>query len=336
MFCMAGIGYAGMPPVHSLRARLQLNIHGQRIYRGLKESYALTNGSGAGRVRAAILVLARNQDCNSVLLSMHRMERRFNSKFQYPYIFLNNAPFEVAFQKRTSAATSAETLYGVVPQAHWSYPAWVNESSAADARTAMRRAGVLHGGSESYHHMCRYLSGFFHHHPLLQHFDYFWRMEPDVHYYCDLDYDPFLYMQERSIKYGFTIAAVELLNTIPTLWNATLSFMAEARHLVAEDNLLSFVTGQHGDYLDRQGGFFWERWGDAPVHTLAAAMFLSKSEVHHFQDIGYRHNSMKHCPSYNRNNCACDALEAVEFHRPSYGRCHAQWEQSISGQAQQT
>ena len=45
------------------------------------------------------------------------------------------------------------------------------------------------------------------------------------------------------MKYGFTIAAVELLNTIPTLWNATLSFMAEAQHLVAEDNLLSFVTG---------------------------------------------------------------------------------------------
>ena len=50
-------------------------------------------------------------------------------------------------------------------------------------------------------------------------------------------------LQERSIKYGFTIAATELLNTIPTLWNATLSFMAQAQHLVAEDNLLSFVTG---------------------------------------------------------------------------------------------
>ena len=82
------------------RARLRLNIHGQRIHRGLKESCALTNGSSAGRARAAILVLARNQDCDSVLLSMQRMERRFNSKFQYPYVFLNNAPIEEAFQER--------------------------------------------------------------------------------------------------------------------------------------------------------------------------------------------------------------------------------------------
>ena len=50
-------------------------------------------------------------------------------------------------------------------------------------------------------------------------------------------------LQERGIQYGFTIAAVELQNTIPTLWNATLSFMAQNQHIVAEDNLLSFVTG---------------------------------------------------------------------------------------------
>ncbi len=45
--------------------------------------------------------------------------------------------------------------------------------------------------------MCRYFSGFFYHHPLLADVDYYWRIEPDVHYYCDLDYDPFLFMQQR-------------------------------------------------------------------------------------------------------------------------------------------
>jgi hypothetical protein len=43
--------------------------------------------------------------------------------------------------------------------------------------------------------MCRYFSGFFQWHPLLLDFDFYWRMEPDVHYYCNLDYDPFLFMQ---------------------------------------------------------------------------------------------------------------------------------------------
>lgn len=29
----------------------------------------------------------------------------------------------------------------------------------------------------------------------------------------------------------------------------------------------------------RQGGFYMERWGDAPVHSLAVAMLLNSSEV---------------------------------------------------------
>jgi hypothetical protein len=71
----------------------------------------------------------------------------------------------------------------------------VSPQEAAVARKEMRERGVLYGSRESYHHMCRYFSGFIHKHPLLKEYDYYWRMEPDVHYYCDLDYDPFLYMQ---------------------------------------------------------------------------------------------------------------------------------------------
>ncbi|KAG4430375.1 hypothetical protein IFR05_014145 [Cadophora sp. M221] len=47
-------------------------------------------------------------------------------------------------------------------------------------------------------------------------------------------------------------------------------------------------------YLDEDGGFYYERWGDAPVHTLAAAMLLKK-EVHHFADVGYMHGSLHYC-----------------------------------------
>lgn len=55
------------------------------------------------RARAAIVVLARNQDCDDVLLSMARMEQRFNHKFNYPYVFLNNGEFHPDFQNRYAA-----------------------------------------------------------------------------------------------------------------------------------------------------------------------------------------------------------------------------------------
>lgn len=43
------------------------------------------------------------------------------------------------------------------------------------------------------------------------------------------------------------------------------------------------------EYLDKAGGFFYERWGDAPVHSIAAALFLPFEKIHYFYDIGYRH-----------------------------------------------
>lgn len=82
------------------RARFRLNIYGQPIHRDAQQSVLLTSSISNEKARAAILVVARNEDCNNVLLSMQRMERRFNRKFQCPYVFLNNAPFSETFRKR--------------------------------------------------------------------------------------------------------------------------------------------------------------------------------------------------------------------------------------------
>jgi alpha 1,2-mannosyltransferase len=41
-------------------------------------------------------------------------------------------------------------------------------------------------------------------------------------------------------------------------------------------------------HLDESGGFFYERFGDAPVHSVAASLMLKPEEIHFFSDIGYR------------------------------------------------
>jgi hypothetical protein len=43
------------------------------------------------------------------------------------------------------------------------------------------------------------------------------------------------------------------------------------------------------EHLDKAGGFYYERWGDAPVHSIGAALFAKKEQIHWFEDIGYRH-----------------------------------------------
>jgi alpha 1,2-mannosyltransferase len=42
---------------------------------------------------------------------------------------------------------------------------------------------------------------------------------------------------------------------------------------------------------------FIYRWGDAPVHSIAAALFLKKHQIHFFNEIGYRHEPFMHCPA---------------------------------------
>ena len=78
------------------------------------------------------------------------------------------------------------------------------------------------------------------------------------------------------------------------------------------------------DFLDAEGGFYYERvsrssgthgarwrlieslskrcsncgqWGDAPIHSLAAALFLQPEQLHHFEDFGYRHEPFQSCPA---------------------------------------
>jgi alpha 1,2-mannosyltransferase len=210
--------------------------------------------------------------------------------------------------------------------------------------------------------MCRYNSGFFFRHKLLEPYKWYWRVEPDVDFTCDIQFDPFLYMQDHNKTYGFTVSLIEFGATIPTLWQATkgkqcfyppchlfrfnhklnvlvlLDFIKQNPKYVAHENALPFITEDDGEsynnchfwsnfeisdldfwrspaylayfnHLDRAGGFYYERWGDAPVHSLAAALFLPKQQLHFFAPIGYEHAPHNHCPlksdGYNDNHCQC-------------------------------
>lgn len=122
----------------------------------------------------------------------------------------------------------------------------------------------------------------------MEEYEFYWRVEPSVEFSCDIDYDPFLYMKENNKKYGWTISLIEFEATIPTLWDTTKAFMKEHPDMIPKNNLMNFVSNDNGknynlchfwsnfeiadlkflrspeytaffDYLDKSGGFFYER-----------------------------------------------------------------------------
>lgn len=51
------------------------------------------------KAKAAFVILSRNSEMNDVLNSLRQIEARFNWKFGYPYVFLNEEPFNDEFKK---------------------------------------------------------------------------------------------------------------------------------------------------------------------------------------------------------------------------------------------
>ncbi|ORY27183.1 putative alpha-1,2-mannosyltransferase [Naematelia encephala] len=301
---------------------------------------------GRRKANAVFVVLARNSDLWPFLDSMRQMEDRFNHWAQYDYVFLNEEDFSDEFKRYTSSMTTANCYYGKIEHDHWYQPDWIDEDKATKAREEMIRKKVIYGHSVPYRNMCRFNSGFFFRHPLLADYDYYWRIEPSVKYFCDLTaYDPFLVMQDEQKVYGFTLSLYEYIETIPTLWDTVKEFIELHPEYVSEDNAMAFLSGDGGDtynkchfwsnfeigdlnfwrsdaymaffeHLDAAGGFYYERWGDAPVHSIGAALFARKDQIHFFDDIGYRHEPFQHCPqgeAHTRGKCWCDQSNNFDF-----------------------
>jgi mannosyltransferase len=124
-------------------------------------------------------------------------------------------------------------------------------------------------------------------------------------------------MADNKKTYGFTINIYDDPNTLPSLWPETLKFLAAHPEFLGRNNSLEWLTDSsqrpdvnilaHGystchfwsnfeigdlefwrsaryeaffQHLDHSNGFFYERWGDAPVHSIALGLFEDTSKIH--------------------------------------------------------
>lgn len=199
------------------------------------------------RQNATFVTLARNSDVWTLARSIQSVEDRFNRHWGYDWVFLNDEPFTAEFKDVTSSLVSGRVFYGQVPAAHWGYPEWINQTRAAEARQEARQKAVMYAASESYRHMCRFFSGFFFRHELLQGYEYYWRVEPETEYYCDIREDPFRVLKEEGKKYGFVISVREDPETINSLWGSVKRFIGKYPEHLAEGNSETWLSDDGGE-----------------------------------------------------------------------------------------
>ncbi|CAJ2510413.1 Uu.00g051160.m01.CDS01 [Anthostomella pinea] len=295
------------------------------------------------RENAAIVMLARNEEVDKAKRSVESLERRFNQWFKYPIVFLNDEPWSDEFIATLKAATSALTSFELIPKDAWLFPSYIDQNDARQSIKKQGDAGILYAGKETYHHMCRFFSGYFYQVEALKKYKWYWRLEPDVEFSCSITYDPFVEMARHDKVYGFTISLPEEKRTCPSLFRKVADWK-EAQSIPSTNlwkasidaswvpwpfrDYLSWFSHRdsHGDgwnlchywsnfeiadldffrdehyqdlyrKLEHDGGFYYERWGDAAVHSLAVNMLAEPHQVHHFADFGYRHDWYYQCPA---------------------------------------
>ncbi|KAJ4369237.1 hypothetical protein N0V83_006322 [Neocucurbitaria cava] len=313
--------------------------------------------NSTARANATFMMLARNSDVSGAVQSVKSVQAQFNQHFGYPWVFLNDEEWSEEFKMEVGKAVGegVSVTFDTIPWEVWGFPMWIDREKARRKMKKMEREGVMYAGEESYHHMCRFQSGFFYDHPALLPYKFYWRVEPDIRFTCAIPYDPFLSMSQHDKKYGYAIALWERGNTVPSLFRKISDYKAR-RHVrttplwtalmapsyapwLIRRFVLSLLRNRDGKgdlwnmchlwsnfeiadmeffrssayrelfrYLDEDGGFYYERWGDAAVHSLGVAMLLRPDEVHWFSDWGYVHGGLQVCPKEGLG-CGCECEE---------------------------
>ncbi|GEM10096.1 alpha-1,2-mannosyltransferase (Ktr4), glycosyltransferase family 15 protein [Rhodotorula toruloides] len=321
-----------------------------------------------GRENAAVVLLIRESDLPELVPTLSNFESRFNARFRYPYVFISDPddpplPDEFKDEVRKVLPKGAVTEWGVVPEAHWRIPEWMDQTQVRAGFRLQEERGVQYAGREGYHHMCRWYSGLWARHPLLAKYDWYWRLEPGVRFYCTISYDPFRFLALRNKVYGFAITVIDQINTMPSLIPFVLDYLEKEGIKPPDPHLWEFLMRKNGqefaachfwtnfeigdlrffrsrEYqdvfraLDQAGGFYTERWGDAPVRALALGALAGIEKIHHFEDIGYQHDWFFQCPSRSTSSfspfskeededvvgCECECSKAGDLQGRPKGR----------------
>lgn len=319
----------------------------------------LIDGSIAERQNGALISLVRNEELEGMIDSIESLEDRYNLNFNYDWVFMNEKPFTKEFKDKISDAVSGRAIFVKIPNKYWSLPSSIDYSKMKSSFKKLSQLKIMYANLLSYRFMCRFNSGFFYKLNALKDYKYYWRVEPSVKFNCDIPFedDPFKIMIENDKKYGFVMTMYEDKKTIETLWDHSKKFFNENKNLIKSENTLKFILNNekngeitydenndynlchywsnfeigsldffrskayndYFNYLDSTNNFFYERWGDAPIHTIATSYLLSIDEIQFFDSISYYHKPNLSCPKNKQLreylNCDCDPKDDFTWHK---------------------
>jgi alpha 1,2-mannosyltransferase len=270
----------------------------------------LTNQWPSDKPRAAVVMLINcltllpNSSSNGTrsLFSefVQRFDNYFNNAFNYPVIiFYEPGDISEADRNRMRASTSSTLFFQRV---EFELPPYVNKTMISKHCSQLAKFGL------GYRHMCRFHALKVYQEPILETdgLEYIWRLDDDSVFTRPVGYDVMRFMRNRKLQYAYALLSVDSLDCIVGLEEAIqryAKFMSitprsdwQLPTIVYNNFEISAASfwrstsyRQFINYIDRLGGIYYYRWGDAPIKSAAVALLLQRNETHHFSDIGYVH-----------------------------------------------
>lgn len=271
-------------------------------------------------LKAIIVYLSRRKDLNDLQKSLLLLHENFNKKYNYPIIIFNddfNNDDEQKLLKINPNIKFERIIFEIPP--------WIDKKEPFKTEWGI-----------GYRHMCRFFSGELFKHKSMKKFDWYWRLDSDSFIHSEIKYDIFKFMDEEGYIYGYLgTTTKEGARVVEGLWSLTKEFILineiqpKFLHRYIDNNgywdYTQYYTNfeiskldfwrsddymNYFNYIDQNGGIYYNRWGDAPIHLLAISIFVDEIKIHCFKDIDYSHTIFRP----NRDNRLYSMLKKFKIY----------------------
>ena len=246
-----------------------------------------------GQMKAAIYYLVQPQRINRLTQSLHALDTYFNDQFRYPVIIFHEHDFTGEDVQKVRNATKSDLFFQTIP---FTRPDFITRPIRVD------KWGL------GYRNMCRFQCKLLYQQPIVEHLDFIWRLDDDSNIKSDIKYDIFRFMSDHDIMYGYSIVCGDSPSKVAHL-RANASLFIEQNNISTQffdkwpkngmfynnfevSSMKLWMSREYQDYIrmiDDAGGIYYNRWGDAPIKSIAVSMFVPLNKTHCFRDFQYSH-----------------------------------------------
>ncbi|KAF9431944.1 alpha 1,2-mannosyltransferase 2.4.1 [Entomortierella beljakovae] len=200
------------------------------------------------KANGVILMLTDEDQFQDTRETIRQVEDRFNRGRNYPWVILSPFPLTDRSQRLAKQLSKGNMRFGVIPHEQWRLPKWIDAARVRNNDYAKLKQG-MNKTSLITRHRWRYMSGFVAEHELLDPYEFFWRVEPGVEMFCNIDEDPMLALKKSGQQFAWSLSSTVNEAGISSGLNIIQNFKKLHQDLITPSNDENFLVKGSKDGL---------------------------------------------------------------------------------------